>query len=142
MDVLCIDPGSKHTGLAVWSDVGGWGCDWSSEIDTAQLPDWLSRRFDTNPPDVVVYEQYRLRSGTAQGGSSLAVVESIGVTHALAGVWGIPVHAVTPSTRASAVKRIRASNIPWVGTGPHAHDAQAIGLAYLKLSIDDVRLPT
>lgn len=127
-DVVAIDPGSEHVGLAVANYGRGGTVDWATEIVE---PDeaLMLLRYWVNGINTLIVEQWVLYGSTmaALQGSSLPEVRFIGRIEEIAQfgpqiTWQRPVDVLKPA-RAKAERR----GFEWVSPASpdHARDAEA-----------------
>lgn len=81
--ILTVDPGSEHTGIALWFYYPGkgWRCDHAQEISPGDFVTSLENYLKSNSLGTVVYESWQLYADKAQQqvGSELETVQLIGV---------------------------------------------------------------
>jgi hypothetical protein len=137
---VAVDPGSVHVGLAQFTREDGRIRVWAAERGPDLSVDWLWDRMQgpwmLPALAAVAVESFRVRSGAPLGGDSLKVVRMIGAIEAICRRYQVPLGMVTPGDRAAALTRMRAAGLGWAGAGNHAHDAQAVGLAALRVSTE------
>jgi hypothetical protein len=133
-DLIAIDPGGEHCGVAIFVD---GMCRATFEKDPASLYDslrvWEALYLNAHEFPVMVVEEFKLYPGkaTAQSWSTMPTAEVIGVLrercrHSKTEFVTQPA-SIKKATRALVQRR----GIALIGTGGHARDAELHGWHYL-----------
>ena len=126
MNLLAVDPGSVHCGLAFF--VGGVCAD-AVTVD----PPTLFAVVRAAMPALIVCESFRLRADVARSlaGDPLATVEAIGVLRYLADTAGVPFVLQSPTIKRPTRAMVRRRGIELIGDTEHARDAELHGWHWL-----------
>ena len=140
--LLAIDPGGAHVGIAWFHELDppttwpGWECYHTTELTPAGLGDLLEI-IHQDPPDILVYEEFRLYPDKALAltGSHIETAECIGVIKHCAAKAGIEPTAQPAAYQQTALGLLQArgmrSTAKRTKSGPHALSAELHGWAYL-----------
>lgn len=145
MQVVSVDPGAVHVGVAFWSDLHGlWACQGAVEMTYDEYVDDVmgDMMHGERPPDKVCIEGFWLKPGKAalqQAGSSLETVELIGLTKGICKYQGVECIKVQ-NGQGAIITRLNAAGYEWAskGNGNHAKDAEAVAVRGLGLSVTQI----
>lgn len=136
--VVSIDPGDVHCGVALWRrSARSWRCEWAVEMTPGECVDYvLEIAQSRDRVGHVICEGYKHRPDPSDFGAA----EIVGVCRHVCRRrrWGYdtPYSNATKATR----KRLNAAKYRYRarGHGTHAHDAEAVGVHGLELSVRDL----
>ena len=138
VDMLAIDPGGQHVGLALFRQLpglGGWECWMTQEMTPEQFASWFTDTVDGF--DLVVHERFTLYEDKAMSliGSEMETSQLIGVIKYICDQKQVPWVAQPAAWQQPTLGLLRAHGIESQakksGSGGHCLSAELHGWAYL-----------
>ena len=138
--LISVDPGDKHTGIAVWvleQQTKMWTCAHVAELGLTEAEDFIAAEAEAGTLTRLVVERFQLYSDKAQlqTGSEFETSQLIGSLKYIARLHGIPVVLQGASIKKPTQGILRAKKAKSLAkawqAGGHAFDAELHGFYYL-----------